>query len=383
MLCVDGSTFLLFCAGSGGTIRKHPTQKNSRRRLWKSPKRRSWSVASTPPTLLVAPLNSLNAMLSLLHSLDYYRNPSATGSVIVRPYVSLSRIHAPVRPLDRLKGGLNRLGGFRTARLVVFVISLHCLTLQWCSWWSTWISLSVGAIESSGGNKKVMEGRREADKVKIAWLDRTMWTSERSHVCPLLRPPHPKPLARLNRAMLVLYCPIVVLWCLKPLGKMHKIPWSIDAAIVTIASSIPRKNSESQDRRPSSGFGANGAFGLWCLLAPKCRKLGRDGIWRSWKIRKWWLSRIVETRGYQTVLLDNGVLLTSVPGKQRKWFWVKKICKNTDFIMKPTKAKGFAPQSPEIKGNGVSHPMQKHRLPKTVLSPQPQENFRKICLTKS
>ena len=36
---------------------------------------------------LVARLNWLNAILSLLHPLDRYRTPSAIGSAIGRPYL--------------------------------------------------------------------------------------------------------------------------------------------------------------------------------------------------------------------------------------------------------------------------------------------------------
>ena len=36
------------------------------------------------------PLNRLNAKLSLLHPLDHYRTPSAMGSAIGRPYLTLS-----------------------------------------------------------------------------------------------------------------------------------------------------------------------------------------------------------------------------------------------------------------------------------------------------
>ena len=45
-------------------------------------------------------LNLLNAIVSLLQLLDRYRNPSAIGSAIGKPYVALSRIHAQVGVLS-------------------------------------------------------------------------------------------------------------------------------------------------------------------------------------------------------------------------------------------------------------------------------------------
>ena len=62
---------------------------------------------------LSGPLNRLNAILSLLQSLDRYRTHSAIGNAIGRPYLALSRIHAQVGFLNRLV--LNRVGG-STAR---------------------------------------------------------------------------------------------------------------------------------------------------------------------------------------------------------------------------------------------------------------------------
>ena len=60
-----------------------------------------------PRTGLVAPLNQLNAMLSLLVAIDCYRAPSAIGSAIGRPYLALFRISMQARVLNRLI--LNRL----------------------------------------------------------------------------------------------------------------------------------------------------------------------------------------------------------------------------------------------------------------------------------
>ena len=65
---------------------------------------------------LSGPLNRLNAILSLLHPLDRFRTPSATGSAIGRRYLALSRIQTQVGVLDRLV--LNRSKG-STARLWV------------------------------------------------------------------------------------------------------------------------------------------------------------------------------------------------------------------------------------------------------------------------
>ena len=62
---------------------------------------------------LMAPINRLNAILSLLQPLDRYRTPFAIGSAIGRPYLALSRIQTQVGVLNRLV--LNRLGG-STAR---------------------------------------------------------------------------------------------------------------------------------------------------------------------------------------------------------------------------------------------------------------------------
>ena len=50
---------------------------------------------------LSSPLVRLNATLSLRYSLDHNRTPSAVGIAIVRPYLTLSRIHAQVGSLDR------------------------------------------------------------------------------------------------------------------------------------------------------------------------------------------------------------------------------------------------------------------------------------------
>ena len=58
--------------------------------------------------MLTGPHIRLNAILSLLQPLDRYRNLSAIRSVIARPYLALSRIHAQVGVLNRLV--LNRLG---------------------------------------------------------------------------------------------------------------------------------------------------------------------------------------------------------------------------------------------------------------------------------
>ena len=58
---------------------------------------------------LSSPLNWLNAIQSLLQPLDRYRNPSAIGSSIGRPYLTLSCFRAQVGLLNRLV--LNRLGG--------------------------------------------------------------------------------------------------------------------------------------------------------------------------------------------------------------------------------------------------------------------------------
>ena len=59
--------------------------------------------------MLTGPLNRLNAILSMLQSLDRYRTLSAIGSVIGRPYLALSRIGRGSRPRrSKLLRGLNR-----------------------------------------------------------------------------------------------------------------------------------------------------------------------------------------------------------------------------------------------------------------------------------
>ena len=60
---------------------------------------------------LSVPLNRLNAILSLLHPLDRYRNPSAIGSAIGRP-LSCPIWHpntggSPQPPRSKPLGGLN------------------------------------------------------------------------------------------------------------------------------------------------------------------------------------------------------------------------------------------------------------------------------------
>ena len=62
-------------------------------------------------SMLSDPLNRLNAILSLLHPLDRYRTPSAIGSAIGRPYLTLS-CHPPTSrssqpPRSKPLGGLN------------------------------------------------------------------------------------------------------------------------------------------------------------------------------------------------------------------------------------------------------------------------------------
>ena len=60
-----------------------------------------------------APLNQLNAILSLLHPPERYRTPFAIGSVIGRSYLALLASHVQVGVLNCLV--LNRLRG-STAR---------------------------------------------------------------------------------------------------------------------------------------------------------------------------------------------------------------------------------------------------------------------------
>ena len=66
-----------------------------------SPQQRAFRVRKSPFSMW-CPVEKPNAILSLLHPLDCYWTPSATGNAIGRPYLALSRICTQVGVLNLL-----------------------------------------------------------------------------------------------------------------------------------------------------------------------------------------------------------------------------------------------------------------------------------------